>query len=262
MMVLSPFLPIFTAAALAIPPAHPVRRVGSTDRSFQVAALLPLVSAAAVPVVLATDRLLVVLAACIAAAAATHTAVRSRRAETKTARLEHTATYLGHLVASLRAGSTVADACERAVEKLPDDAPADLVRELERAAAHARRGGSGAAVLADSPHDELRSVASLWMLSSRLGIPMANLLDSARSRIDNDLRHRQATTAALAGPRATAVVLSVLPLAGILMGQAMGARPVALLTGGGLGSLLLLGGTLLVCAGFYTSQFIIGRAAG
>ena len=33
------------------------------------------------------------------------------------------------------------------------------------------------------------------------------------------------------------------------------------LVGGGLGSLLLLGGTALVCAGFYTSQFIIGRAA-
>lgn len=255
-------VPVFTAAALAIPPAHPARRVDVAGRSFNLAALLPVATAAAVPIVLATDRLFVVLAACAAGATAVHTVVRSRRVKAVTARLESTATYLGHLVAALRAGSTVAEACGRAVEKLPDDTPGDLVRELERAAAHARRGGNGAAVLADSPFDELRDVASLWLLSSRLGIPIADLLDSARSRIDNDLRHRQATTAALAGPRATAVVLSVLPLAGILMGQAMGARPVALLTGGGLGSLLLLGGTMLVCAGFYTSQFIIGRAAG
>lgn len=255
-------VPIFTAAALAIPPAQPARRVGVVGRPVNLAALLPVASAAAVPVILATDRLFVVLAACAAGGTAAHTVVRSRREKAAAARLEWTATYLGHLVAALRAGSTVAQACERAVQKLPDDAPVDLVRELERAAAHARRGGNGAAILADSPVDELRDVASLWLLSSRLGIPMADLLDSARSRIDNDLRHRHATTAALAGPRATAVVLSVLPLAGILMGQAMGARPVALLTGGGLGSLLLLGGTLLVCAGFYTSQFIIGRAAG
>lgn len=253
---------LFAAAVVAVPPVRPARRVGAAGRPRNVAASLPFAAAGAVPIVLATDRFFVVLSACVAAAAAAHTVVRSRRAKAETARLESTATYLGHLVAALRAGSTVVDACERAVDKLPDDTPAELVHELERAAAHARRGGNGAAVLADSPFEELRTVASLWLLSSHLGIPMADLLDSARSRIDNDLRHRHATTAALAGPRATAVVLSVLPLAGILMGQAMGARPLALLTGGGLGSLLLFGGTLLVCAGFYTSQFIIGRAAG
>ena len=255
--------PLLLAAAFALAPAHPARRIGhgAATRALNLVALLPMLSAVVVPVVLATDRMLVVLAVCVAGATAAHTVVRARRAKSDTARLEATAAYLGHLVAALRAGSTVADACARAVDQLPDTAPAELSRDLTRAAAHARRGGNGATVLADSHLDELRDVASLWMLSSRLGIPMAELLDSARSRIDNDLRHRQATSAALAGPRATAIVLSVLPVAGILMGQAMGARPLALLTGGGLGSLLLLGGTALVCAGFYTSQFIIGRAA-
>lgn len=255
---------LLLAAAFALAPAHPVRRVGpaeSAPRARNLAALLPVLSALAAPIVLATDRLLVVLAAGVACATCAHTVVRARRAKAAVARLEATATYLGHLVAALRAGSTVADACARAADQLPDSAPADLARELGRAAAHARRGGNGASVLADSPVAELRDAGALWLLSTRLGIPMADLLDSARSRIDNALRHRQTTSAALAGPRATAVVLSVLPLAGILMGQAMGARPVALLTGGGLGSLLLLGGTALVCAGFYTSQFIIGRAA-
>ncbi|MCQ4622600.1 type II secretion system F family protein [Corynebacterium sp. CCUG 70398] len=147
-------------------------------------------------------------------------------------------------------------------EQTADNAPADLASELRRVAAHTRSGGSGAAILAASPLPELRDVGVLWGLSAKLGIPVADLLGSARSRLDNAVRHRNATTAALAGPRATAVVLSVLPLAGILMGQAMGARPVALLTGGGLGGLLLLVGTALVCAGFATSQAIIGRAAG
>lgn len=259
--------PLLLAAAVALAPAQPARRVGlggvnvGAHRARNVAAVLPVLSALLVPVVMASERVTVVLAACVAGAMAAHSVVRARRAKAATARLEATATYLGHLVAALRAGSTVADACTRAVEQLPDDAPGDLARELTRVAAHIRRGGNGASVLADSRFVELRDVASLWLLSTRLGIPVADLLDSARSRIDNALRHRRATSSTLAGPRATAVVLSVLPLAGIVMGQAMGARPIALLTGGGLGSLLLLGGTVLVCAGFYTSQFIIGRAA-
>lgn len=252
---------LLLAVAIVLVPAQPARRIGVGTPPRNPAVFLPIVSALAVPVVLATDRLLVVLAAAIACATAIHTLVRSQRKKAATLRLEATATYLGHLVAALRAGSTVADASARAVNQLPDATPAELTRELERAAAHLRRGGNGASILAESHLDELRDVGALWGLSARLGIPMADLLESARSRIDNALRHRQATNAALAGPRATAVVLSVLPLAGILMGQAMGARPIALLTGGGFGSLLLLGGTALVCAGFYTSQFIIGRAA-
>lgn len=252
---------LLLAAVIVLVPAQPVRRIGVSAPPRNPAVFLPVVSAIAVPAVLAADRLLVVLAAGIACATAIHTLVRSRQKKNVTQRLEATATYLGHLVAALRAGSTVADASARAVGQLPDTTPAELTRELERAAAHTRRGGNGASILAESHLNELRDVGALWGLSSRLGIPMADLLESARSRIDNALRHRQATNAALAGPRATAVVLSVLPLAGILMGQAMGARPIALLTGGGLGSLLLLGGTALVCAGFYTSQFIIGRAA-
>jgi len=256
---------LLLALALCVPPARPALRIGQRSAPMTQAALRPLVGiggVVAVLAVLATDRATLLLSVCVAGATAIHSVVAARRRRAHHDRAVAAAGYLGHLVAALRAGSSVAEACARAAEQTADNAPADLASELRRVAAHTRSGGSGAAILAASPLPELRDVGVLWGLSAKLGIPVADLLGSARSRLDNAVRHRNATTAALAGPRATAVVLSVLPLAGILMGQAMGARPVALLTGGGLGGLLLLVGTALVCAGFATSQAIIGRAAG
>ena len=55
-------------------------------------------------------------------------------------------------------------------------------------------------------------------------------------------------------------MLALLPFAGLLMGAAMGANPLALLTGGGLGGVLLTVGTALVCAGVIVSQLIIQGA--
>ena len=92
-------------------------------------------------------------------------------------------------------------------------------------------------------------------------MPIAGLLAAARDEIDTSLRHRAATDAALAGPKTTAVVLAALPLAGIAMGGAMGAHPVAFLTGPGIGGVLLVVGSALVCAGVIASGEIIRRAA-
>ena len=57
------------------------------------------------------------------------------------------------------------------------------------------------------------------------------------------------------------MVLALLPIAGVLMGTAMGAKPLAFLTGGGLGGVLLVVGTALVCAGVAVSRRIIEGAS-
>lgn len=252
---------ILVAAAVCVWPVNPSGRIMEHSRRPVHPAALPAAMVLVVPAILATDRSTLLISACMAGVVALRTVAQSRERKTREAALATTSTFLGHVVAAVRAGSPMPEACSRAVEQLPAHTPAELRKELRRVAALSQGGGHGAKALTSSDMPELREVGNVWALSTQLGIPAADLLTSARARIDHTLRHRTATKAALSGPRATAAILSVLPLAGVLMGEAMGARPIALLTGGGLGGILLVGGTALVCAGFITSQMIIGRAA-
>lgn len=79
-------------------------------------------------------------------------------------------------------------------------------------------------------------------------------------RIDARDRHRAATAAQLQGAQATAVILALLPVAGIAMGTVMGADPIGFLTGGGIGGVLLVIGVGLVAAGFAMTQKILEGA--
>ena len=108
---------------------------------------------------------------------------------------------------------------------------------------------------------ELKRLGALWAISASRGVPLAKLVTGLRDEVDHANRHRDATRAALAGPQTTAAVLAALPVAGMLMGAAMGASPLALLTGGGIGGVLLVAGTALVCAGVLVSRRIIEGAS-
>ena len=63
----------------------------------------------------------------------------------------------------------------------------------------------------------------------------------------------------LAGARATATILAGLPLLGVLLGQLIGARPLAFLLGGGVGGWLLVIGVVLICLGLTWADRITGR---
>lgn len=99
-----------------------------------------------------------------------------------------------------------------------------------------------------------------WTLAQRHGLAVADLLDACRT----DLRERQRFTArvnaGLAGPRATAAVLTGLPVAGIGLGQLIGAKPLAVLCSGGVGGALLVVGVVLACIGLLWSDRITGKA--
>ncbi|HEY5518801.1 MAG TPA: type II secretion protein F, partial [Cellulomonas sp.] len=66
---------------------------------------------------------------------------------------------------------------------------------------------------------------------------------------------------ALAGPRATARVLTGLPVLGVALGAAVGADPVGVLLGGGLGTVALMTGVALVLVGRWWIARLV-RAAG
>ncbi|WP_291314346.1 type II secretion system F family protein [Corynebacterium sp. UBA2622] len=252
---------VFFSCAAVLPVPRPARRVAGARGPSVGPAWIPVLVGAAALGVIALDRVPVVLSACVVGATVLHTVVQRREAAEAGRRVEVTAGFLGHLVTNLRAGAQLADATSRAAEHLPPAAPAALRDDIRRAVATTRLGGAPEEALRAASAPELREVGALWGLATSRGLPIADLLVRARDRLDQRQRHRAATEAALAGPKTTAVVLSALPLAGIAMGTAMGADPLRVLLGDGVGGWLLLGGTTLVCAGFLACARIISGAA-
>ncbi|WNB85354.1 hypothetical protein [Cellulomonas sp. ATA003] len=99
-------------------------------------------------------------------------------------------------------------------------------------------------------------------LAAELGAPLAPLLDgvaatlAAQAEADGDRR------AALAGPQATARVLTGLPVLGVLLGTAIGADPLAVLLDGALGSVALAcGGGLLLAGRVWTARLARSAAS-
>lgn len=247
------------AASLSLPP-RPLGRIevpGSAKAQPRNPAWIPVAVGLLALAAFATGRAGVVIAGACAGACAIHAVSARRTARADRARAAAAAEFIGHLAEGVGAGATLASAAARATDRLPESAPATLRRDCLLFTAAAQRGDTPPAVATP----ELQRVAALWSLSTTRGVPVVGLLATARDEIDHQLRHRAATTAALAGPRTTAAVLSLLPMAGIGMGAAMGAKPVTLLTSPGIGSVLVVLGTALVCAGVVTSGEIIRRAA-
>jgi tight adherence protein B len=267
--VLTPIVPLVLALALVCWPDRPAR-----------ARILPPRNRVRLRAVVRQPRLVVtaVVAGCIglviagpagfvAAAAAAGTAVGRWRARQREARsiaaTAELAAVLGLLAAELRAGAHPAAAAERVAA----DAGPTAAAVMSSVAATARLCGDVAAALrrqaAATPvlEQPLDQLAAAWMLAARHGIPLADVLDAVRGDLDHRVRARRRLHASLAGPRATAAVLACLPVLGLLLGQAIGAQPVRVLTGEGSGQLLLMLGVLLTCVGLAWSARLVARAA-
>lgn len=240
------------AACVAWTGGVPARRIRPRAVSW---GWVPPVALAVALLVIVTDRAAVVIAAALAGATVLYAYSRRRAGQALVRRQEAASQFLGHISASLQAGSSLLDATLRATDQLPDTTPTDL-RADASLFCHVLRTGDAAGLRTP----ELSRVEALWRVGVQRGVPIASLVTAAREEIDAALRHRAATAAALAGPKTSAVVLSLLPLAGIGMGAAMGARPLHFLADTNLGGVLLIVGTALVGAGFCTSQHIIERA--
>lgn len=162
------------------------------------------------------------------------------------------------VIGELRVGAHPAVACETAATEC-DGAAAEAFR---CAAARARLGGSAASGLAASDGvvaDDLHTIARAWAVAETHGLALAELLQAARSDLVGRSRFRTRAEAGLAGARATAAVLAGLPVLGVGLGQLMGAAPVRILLGGGLGAVLSVVGTVLVAAGLLWTDRIVDR---
>ncbi len=108
------------------------------------------------------------------------------------------------------------------------------------------------------------AVHAAAMLAARLGAPLAPVLERVAEGIvaDDEIEAERRTI--LAGPRSTAAILAWLPALGLVLGYALGADPLQVVLGGGVGSLAaLLGGVLLLAGRWWTARMLAGaRAAG
>lgn len=104
-------------------------------------------------------------------------------------------------------------------------------------------------------------LAQCWRLAAEHGLAMSTLMRAAQLDIAERQRFCEHVRSALAGARATAAILAGLPLLSVLLGELIGAHPVAFLLGGGAGGWLLVAGTILVCGGLLWSDRITDRVA-
>lgn len=202
----------------------------------------------------------------VAAALLAATVVRSHR-RTRLARAQAAATRavvdaLGGLIAELRAGSHPAAAAEGAA----DDADGPVAAALRAAAATVRLGGPVAPTLREIAAADpvlvapLGRLARAWALADRHGIALADLLADVRRDLEHRVRFAGQIAAAMTGPRTTAGVLMLLPVLGVVLGEALGAQPIRLLTGPPGGQALLFAGVTLLCLGLSWSDWLINRA--
>lgn len=163
------------------------------------------------------------------------------------------------LVAGLRAGHHPAEAAESAAA----DARPSAAVAMRAIAASARLDGDPRQVLGATTGPELTAVLTrvsrAWSLAQRHGLPLADVLDAVSRDLDQRGRFTRQVLARLAGPKSSATVLSLLPVLGLGLGEAMGARPLHLLTSTPAGGVLLTIGVVLLCAGVTWSAHLTER---
>jgi tight adherence protein B len=168
---------------------------------------------------------------------------------------------LGRITEELRAGAHPVAALAGAAA----DGPVARAVLAPAATAAALGDAVPAALMAEAARhpavtDDLRRVARAWALAERHGVPPANLLSGVLDDLAWRIGHAGRVRAQLAGPRATAAVLTALPALGIALGELIGADPLAVLRSGVLGQLLVILGVGLAAAGAAWTGHILRTA--
>lgn len=161
------------------------------------------------------------------------------------------------LAAELAAGQPTRLALASAAADLPGS-------PCPRALRAARSGGDVATALRQDARapggEDLRALAACWEVAEHSGAG----LQAAIARMAAGLRASEQARAQLAGEvaavSATARILAALPLAGLAIGQWVGAAPLTWLLGGWVGRAVLALGLLLQGAGLVWLRGMIARA--
>lgn len=171
--------------------------------------------------------------------------VRARRRTATAAAAERSGALqaCGVLAAELSAGRTPAEALVAA-----SDVACGPVGAALRAAASAARLGGDVPVALSDPADRsavprvLLSLAACWEVCAQSGGGLAAAVTRLEEGLRADAAQRRRIEAELAGPRATAALLAVLPAGGLLLAAGVGADPLHVLLGTPVGLVCLVSG--------------------
>lgn len=159
------------------------------------------------------------------------------------------------LAAELRTGAPPATALRRVAKRHTC---------LTKAGVAAGLHGDVAAVLhregRASDSAALLTLSACWQVAAHTGAGLAAGADPAAQVARSEDRIRAEVQQELAGPRATARLLGLLPVLGIGLGALLGAQPLSWLLGSGVGRIFLVLGLAFMLAGHLWVQRIIARA--
>lgn len=167
----------------------------------------------------------------------------------------------GVLAGELRAGRPAAAALAAAAGV----AVGGTAVVLRSAAAAVERGGDVERLLvAGAPGCAsptlLRGLAACWSVCATSGAGLAAAVERLQEAERDAEQRRQAVRAELAGPRATAGLLAVLPLLGVALASALGAAPLRVLFGTPVGRASLVVGAVLDLIGVLWTRRLVARA--
>ncbi|AKE40424.1 hypothetical membrane protein [Corynebacterium kutscheri] len=241
---------------------HPAHRLGLTQPrcrlGFIFGGVILLYCATTLALPRITNSIGVLVAFSLAAATIGYSVYKTRLTKMRLTHQHAIAQLVSLLIGELHSGNDMAHALGNIASELKNTTLSKAVRV---ASTSARSGSSGAKELHAYARyfPELEPLARSWLIAEQHGMSQLGLLTQIQKRIDAELRHHARTKAALQGARLSALILAALPLVGVLMGSAMGLNVLVFLASG-LGSVLLIIGVGLMCAGFLWSQRIINGA--
>lgn len=203
-----------------------------------------------------------------------HRRVIARRLETESGGvLEALDAFTGEL----RAGRSPTHALRAAVDtreaapisRTAVDRPDPVTGVLLLAAATAELGGDVPGALRGARVGRSSGVAAVfdriaagWQVSERSGASLGSVLERVALDLRSRRRHQRQVAAHLAGPRATGLLLALLPGFGVLLGTAMGAAPLTVLFHTPAGQAALISGMLLEVAGVAWTARILRHGGG
>jgi tight adherence protein B len=108
----------------------------------------------------------------------------------------------------------------------------------------------------------LRALAACWTVCAGSGSGLAAAVERLEEGLRAEQSQRRAVDAELAGPRATAGLLAVLPAGGLLLAAGLGADPLSVLLTTPVGLLCLTAGLALDAVGLWWTGRLVAAAGG